>query len=171
MKAESTFGNFKFTIDAEVSDTQRDALAQLGLLQLAQRSPATAAEKKMAGYDKRPAGFKRTSIAFSEENAAVLREALGKIKVPVGEDEKGNEITEDLLCDVTVSEYVPGEGSEPKFASERAKYVQRAGEGKLEALAAGVGYDGDLGDGTAEGAPIEFLRAIRAKVQEMAKSL
>lgn len=154
LNTNSTFGNFAITAEAEVSDAQRDVLASYGLLQLLQRSPASAAEKAMAGYDKRPAGFKRDSIAFSEANAEKLTAELQKpIKVEDG--------IADLNVEVVVTEYVPTE-SDVKMPDERAAYARNGKAGSLPALATKVGFAGEVGDGTTENAPVEFLRAIRA---------
>lgn len=152
IETSSTFGNFSIVAEAEVSDKQRDALANLGLLQLLQRSPASSAEKAMAGYEKRPSGFKRDSIPFNEANAGTLTSEMQKpIKVGEGVD--------DLKVSVVVSEYVPAVG-EVKLTDERKAYARNAK--KLPALAEKIGYAGEQGDGTEENAPVEFLRALRA---------
>jgi hypothetical protein len=153
LNTKSTFGNFAIEAEADVDEAQRDILAGLGLLQVLQRSPASAAEKAMAGYDKRPSGFKRDSIPFNPANAEKLTEAL----------EKPIEIAKDMSisCAVAVSEYVPTE-ADVKMPDERAAYARNAKAGTLDALAEKVGFDGEVGDGTAENAPVEFLRAIRA---------
>lgn len=152
LNTSSTFGNFAIVAETEVSDKQRDALANLGLLQLLQRSPASAAEKAMAGYEKRPSGFKRDSIAFSSLNAETLAKAM-QAPIKVGEG------IEDLLCEIVVTKYVPPVG-EIKLTDERKAYARNAA--KLPALAAKVDYKGEIGDGTEENAPVDFLRAIRA---------
>lgn len=167
----STFGNFKFNLKAELTEKQTQVLATAGLLQIAQRSPATAAEKELAKYDKkRPEGFKRTDIPFSPEGAAVLKKHLSKLQVDVSDDET-KEVLEDILVDVEVSEHVPGEGATPKFTREREIYVARAGENRLDELAAKVGYAGDTGDGTNDGAPVEFLRAMKAFIDAEAAKI
>jgi hypothetical protein len=152
LETKSTFGNFSIAAEAEVDDAQRDYLASLGLLQLLQRSPASAAEKAMAGYDKRPSGFKRDSIPFNTDNAAVLTQELEK---PI----KAEDGIAPIECAVEVSEYVPAE-ADVKMNDERAAYARNGKQ--LEKLASKVGYEGALGDGTKENAPVEFLRAIRA---------
>lgn len=120
LKVKSTFGNFKFAGEAEVTDEQLLILAGAGLLQLLQRSPATAAEKELAGYEKRPAGFKRTAIDFSEANAAVLAKHLGSVEVEgdatidaEGKELAGAKSKLDVL--VSVEEHVPNSGGEPKY--------------------------------------------------------
>lgn len=125
LKTTSTFGNFRFTAEAEATDEQLLVLAEAGLLQLMQRSPATAAEKELAGYgDKRPKDFKRNSIDFSEASAAILAKHLGKVVVEAdgttGED--GKEVAgakSDLNILVEVVEHVPNSGAEPKYKAEK----------------------------------------------------
>lgn len=125
LKVSSTFGNFKFDGEAEVTDEQLQILAGAGLLQLLQRSPATAAEKKLAGYDKkRPDGFKRTDIPYSAANAEVLAGFLGSVEVEgdTTTDAEGKEVAGaksklDVL--VTVAEHVPNSGAEPKYKAEK----------------------------------------------------
>lgn len=124
LKTSSTFGNFKFEAEAKVTDEQLAILASAGLLQALQRSPATAAEKELAGYEKRPASFKRSSIDFSEANATVLAKHLSEIEVEgepaIGAD--GKEVAgakSKLSILVTTAEHVPNAGAEPKYAEEK----------------------------------------------------
>jgi hypothetical protein len=159
LKCNSTFGNYAWTAEAEVEDNVRDVLASYGLLQVLQRSPASAAEKAMAGYEKRPDGFKRGNIPFDATNAQKLAKFLESAEVETGRDDKGKAVMVTPEIAVTVTEYVPEEGG-TKFAAERRLYVAKAA--KLDKLAALVGYDGEVGDGTADGAPEAFLTAIRA---------
>lgn len=163
LQTKSTFGNFAIEAEANVTDAQRDYLAGLGLLQVLQRSPASAAEKALAGYDKRPSGFKRDSIPFSEANAQTLADEMEK-PISFGEDSG----VEPIECSITVSEYVPSV-ADVKMTDERNAYARNAS--KLQALATKVGYAGALGDGTKENAPVEFLRAIRAWTNEQLKAL
>lgn len=164
LNATSTFGNFQWKAQVEVDDNVADILAGLGLLQVMQRSPASAAEKEMAGYEKRPAGFKRDSIPFSEDNADILRAALETTTVDIGDDK-----AVELGAVIEVSEYVPTEGN-VKMTEEREAYARNAS--KLEAFAKKVGYQGsDLGDGTKDGAPVEFVRAIRAYSRKLLAEL
>lgn len=155
----SVFGNFQWNATAEVSDELIALLAPLGALQIAQRSPSTAAEKAMAGYDKRPKGFQRTSILFSEGDAETLRKSLSKLTFKVGEGDAAKEYS--FNADVAVEQYVPTE-ADVKMADERAAYARRGKAGELAELAEKVNFDGEVGDGTSENAPVDFLRAIRA---------
>jgi ubiquitin len=160
LQTKSTFGNFAIEAEAEVSEAQRDYLANLGLLQVLQRSPASAAEKALAGYDKRPSGFKRDSIPFSEANASTLTAEMEK-PISFGEDSG----VEPIECAVSVTEYVPSV-ADVKMTDERNAYARHGKAGDLPAFAAKVGYDGQLGDGTKEGAPVDFLRAIKRFTDE-----
>ena len=139
--------------ETEVSQEQLEILGGFGLLQILQRSPMSKAEKALAGYEKRPAGFKRDSIPFNEENAGKLAKVLSE---PI-EIAEGNKVE----CVVNVTEYVPTE-ADVKMPDERAAYARNAKADTLDALATKVGFDGEVGDGTAENAPVDFLRAIRA---------
>jgi len=156
LKAESTFGNFKWVAQAEVEDAVLEILANLGLLQVLQRSPASTAEKLMAGYGKkRPTDFKRSSIAFSEANAEILTKAMEAAELEVGE----LKVKLGIVAEVT--EHIPGEGAEYKYVREKAQVAKKAGdEAKLLKLAEVVGYDEeDVELLTVEN--IEFLKAIR----------
>lgn len=166
INTSSTFGNFAITAEANVSDALRDALANLGFLQVMQRSPASAAEKALAGYDKRPSGFKRDSIPFSEDNAETLRKNLANMKFTIGEGEASQEFNID--AEVLVTEHIPSV-ADVKMNDERAAYGRNAG--KLDKLASKVGYTGNVGDGIPANAPVEFLRAIRNWTTEQLKSL
>lgn len=122
LKIKSTFGNFKFAGETEVTDEQLVILGGRGLLQEVQRSPATAAEKELAGYDKRPAGFKRTSIDYSEANAAVLAKHLGAFVLEADDtvDAEGKVVPgvkHQITLVLEVEEHVPNSGGEPKYKS------------------------------------------------------
>lgn len=155
----SVFGNYKWSAEAEVPDALIPTLLGLGALQVAQRSPSSAAEKAIAGYDKRPKGFNRTQIPFSEAGAETLMDALRLMKVETGRNEKDEPIYATITANVSVEQYVPTE-ADVKMNDERAAYGRNAE--KLDKLAAKVGYAGDLGNGKPADAPVEFLRAIRA---------
>jgi ubiquitin len=162
LQTKSTFGNFAIEAEAEVSAEQRDYLANLGLLQVLQRSPASAAEKALAGYDKRPSGFKRDSIPFNEANAEKL---IAAMEAPIEFKENGEEVIPAIFCSVVATEYVPSV-ADVKMTDERNAYARHGKAGDLPAFAAKVGYDGQLGDGTKEGAPVDFLRAIKRFTDE-----
>lgn len=166
LKTNTTFGNFAIVAEAEVSEAQLGVLANAGLLQILQRSPATAAEKLLAKYDKRPAGFQRNSIPFSEANAIILADELQK-PIEIGENGSKSKVN----ATVIVTEHVPN-ASEVKFAAERAKYASKNGDAeKLAKLAEAVGYKGEVGSGKADEAPVEFLAAIKEWVAVQFKAL
>ncbi len=153
IKVSSTFGNYKWDASVIVGDKQVDALLAAGILQILQRTPATTAEKAMAGYEKRPQGFKRDSIPYSESGAKILMDAMESAGVDLGGDEP-----DPLVIEVKVEEYVPGEGSTPKFTEEKVIVKSKEGdEDRLAALCDRVGYEGK--DLTVDN--IDFLRAIR----------
>lgn len=163
LKTKSTFGNFAFALTALVSEEQRDALAVAGLLQLAQRSPASKAEKALGGFEKRPKDFKRTDIAFSEESAKKLKGFFEDVKITIGDGEDAKEQT--MAIEAVVSEYVPGEGSEPKFVDEKKVVAAKNGDATaLGTLAEKVGFEyEEESELTVEN--IGFLRAIRAHLK------
>lgn len=144
LKINTTFGNFKVVGHTEVDEEVLDVLAEAGALQVLQRSPATAAEKELAGYDKkRPEGFKRTDIPFSAANAAVLEKHLSKVKVvgdsttdAEGKEVAGKEYVLDFLLEI--AEHVPNSGAEPKFKAEKdfVKLYLSSNGGKLSTGAA-----------------------------------
>lgn len=161
IKYGSVFGNYRWDATADVTDDLVSVLAPLGALQIGQRSPSTAAEKEMAGYEKRPKGFNRNTIAFSPEGAETLAKHLRTMRVEIGRNEKDEPVYANIYADVTVTKYVPTE-ADVKMSDERAAYARNAKADTLEKLAEKVGFDGEVGDGTAENAPVDFLRAIRA---------
>lgn len=164
IKYGSVFGNFRWDSSVEITPEQATLLAPLGALQIAQRSPSTAAEKAMAGYDKRPKGFTRTDIPYSDELAEVLRKHQSVLEIP-----NGNGGVIKLDAETEVAEYVP-EAADVKMTDERNAYGRNAENRNLAGLAKKVGYTGELGSGTKSEAPVEFLRAIRAWSKEMVKN-
>lgn len=163
-KFNTTMGQFKVSGEAEVTDAQADILRDLGTLQVVQRVPFSAAEKSMAGYSKRPKEFKRVSIPFNDENTLKF---LAVLEAPV-EIAEGVEIT---LSNVEITQHVPTI-TEVKYAAERAKYASKnAVPAALKKLADAVSYTGELGDGTAENAPVEFLEAIKSWIKSQLESV
>jgi hypothetical protein len=72
---EWTCGNVDVKAELTLPDNMPAGLATLaveGLTQILQRKPSSAWEKAEAGYEKRPDGFKRNSIPFSEASADKL---------------------------------------------------------------------------------------------------
>jgi hypothetical protein len=162
-------GNFLVTIEADVTAEQQATLANFGLRWLAQRNSNV--DKILGGFDvgadgkaKRKESWTRNDAEYSAELAEKLAESYGTLKAKDGE----KEFTLDTLVDVSEN---TREGSAPKLAKERTLYVKRGGEGKLSLVAEKVGYEGPIGDGTADGAPLEFLRAIKAWTDAQAAML
>lgn len=153
VKAESTFGNFKWFANCEVSDVVRDILADLGFLWIMQRSPSSNAEKALAGYEKRPVGFKRSEIEFSDENASLLKQKLGE-GVEIAENVK----IEPNILNVILHEI--GKVAEPKYFDEK-KAIRRHIEDKDIVTWASdkVGY---TGGGDLDESNVEFLVAVKA---------
>jgi len=117
-----TFGNFSITAACNVESAEpvgplAAALMEKGFLQLLQRVPASNAEKALAGYEKRPTGFKRDSILYSEDNALALSEAFGT----------SVEVTDKVMLPfsiVDVTEHVGGESATSrKSATEMATKI------------------------------------------------
>lgn len=164
LKCNSRFGQFAFAVEAEVSEEQRDALAAAGLLQILQRSPATAAEKEMGwnGAKERPKDFKRDeAIPFSDAGCATLKKHLEAAVLEY--DKNGVEVKESLAIDASVTQHV-GSKSEPKWKAEKEVWGRHATAGTLASLAAKVGYAGEHREG--EEAAVAFLAAIKAFTQE-----
>jgi hypothetical protein len=165
----STFGNFGWTATADVTQEIADVLASKGLLQILQRSPASEAEKVLAGYEKRPKNFERKEIPFSEANSKTLAKYLGADVTLSDEDDKTVGVVKPA---VTVKFHEIGAASAPKFVEEKQiadKHV-KAGDFsqwmhdtiKFDAVAA------DLEDETKAAA---VLGAIKAYKVAMLKTL
>lgn len=144
VKANSRFGNFAWVAEVEVDEEMTAILLPFAITQILQRSPSSEAEKLMAKYEKRPEGFKRDSIPFSEANAKILAKALEGAKVSVGEGKDAKEL--ELSLTANVEEYVPTV-SESKFTEERAILTRHETKGdKEEWLKNSVGFTGDQKD-------------------------
>jgi hypothetical protein len=160
----TNFGYFGWKASADVSDKLVAFFAGLGLLQLLQRSPATNAEKKLAGYEKRPKNFERSSIEYNDANAATFTKVMSAVLEIV--DGTGDEkVKLGTLTPVIESWYHPlGETAEPVYAEEK-KIVQRhidsgdVSKWNVEK----VGYEGR--DLTIEN--VEFLRKVKAWKNDM----
>jgi hypothetical protein len=111
LNCKSTFGNFGWEASLEVTQEIADILASKGLLQILQRSPASEAEKILAGYEKRPKDFERKDIPYNEANAKVLADKLGA----------KHEIDEGVFIQPTlvVNFHEIGGGKEPAFKDEK----------------------------------------------------
>lgn len=153
VNAKSTFGNFKWVAKCEVSDVVLAILADLGFLWVMQRTPSSNAEKTLAGYEKRPAGFKRSEIAYSDDAAKKLQQLLGA-KAEIADDV---EITPQIL---SVVFHEIGAGVEPKYADEK-KIVARHIE-KKDIVSWNDENVKFTGEGDLDVDNVEFLKAVKA---------
>lgn len=154
-KIEWTFGNFDIEVDVEAPQMATPAVAAKILaaaaLQVLQRKPAGEVEKALAGYDKRPEGFKRDSIPFTSENALVV--------------EEGFTLASDLgfTAQVTsVIEHVKGVVADSKFTEEVKIMGRHESASDLTVwLKDTVGHAGES-HGADGNFSVEALRAVRA---------
>lgn len=164
VNATSTFGQSRWVGHADVTDEQFAILANRGFLWTMQRTPSSNAEKEIAGYEKRPDGFKRGSMTFDERFQSILKK---NIETAVAIDDEG-EIEISPKCD-SIKFHEIGAGVEPKYADEK-KAVQRhidAGD-VSDWNVSKVGYEGR--DLTVDN--VEFLKAVKAfKQRLLAESL
>jgi hypothetical protein len=152
VNATSTFGNFRWKAKCEVSDVVLALLADLGFLWVMQRTPSSKAEKALAGYEKRPKGYQRSEIPFSDDNAKKLQQLLGA----------SAEITDDVSITPEVLSVVfheIGAGVEPKYVDEKKIVERHLKAGDITTWnVEKVGYEGR--DLTVEN--VEFLKAVKA---------
>jgi len=162
MKTEKfTCGNYevRFSMKPEVKfDESLTPLVHAGITQILQRKPASTWEKTEAGYDKRPEGFKRESIPFSEEAADRMKEVM-------------SDAVENWAI-IEVGEYVPEE-KVGKFKEEIEIISRHESEDDVETwLADKVGFSGEYVDSdTDSGYSLEALKAVNAYKRKMAKLL
>ena len=153
----STFGNFQWTATVDVTDEQAVELAKAGLLQIIQRSPASKAEKAMAndgkGYEKRPKDFVRSSIPFSDDNAATLGKFLGE-KVEISEGDF-------IKPSVKVIFHEIGAAKEPAYAKEKEIVNKHANDLK-DIVTWAVDKIGYTGGGELNANNVELLKAVKA---------
>lgn len=116
-----TFGNYAWKGSFLVPALAVAALVEAGIVRTVQSKPSSEVEKTLAAYGKkRPEGFKRTDIPFSEAGVAEIKKVFGSIELTfteVGADGKETEQTVTLSSpDLAVTEYVPTASGEPKYA-------------------------------------------------------
>ena len=158
MKTEITlvFGQFRATVavSADIDGAGAGAILRLAATQVLQRSPASAAEKKIAGYEKRPEKFNRredASMSYSEERAATLAECFtGKANIQDSEDGKPEVWLEYACTDVSNQlEYAPA--TNKRYVQEKAAFAHVAGicENDLAAMKARfaekISFTGEIG--------------------------
>jgi len=164
VKFGSTFGNFKWTGELDLTDEQLVAMSSLGGLQIYQRSPSTSAEKSLAGYEKRPDNFERKSIEFSDANATKLAKLL---QAPIDVESVGK-LT---LQNVNVVFHEIGASSAPKFVEEKGIIARHVKAGDVAEWASNtLGYSGETVDHDGN-ASQEFLAAVKAYKTKMLASV
>jgi|SRR5882724_10636347 len=150
-KVTFTTGNFNLVIEGELSPDQREKADAAAIRWITQRDVASEVYKQMAGVKNSkgnlalPEGFERDSIAFSDDNAALLQEkataALGKY----------GDFT------VTVSEHVAGETAAPRAMATQMWEKVKANP----ALLASLGLDETTKDEAGIEACHTFLSGLR----------
>jgi hypothetical protein len=162
LKCNSTFGNYKWTATAEVSQEQLEVLASAGLLQVLQRSPASKAEKLMAGYEKRPDKFERKSIPFSKEGQTILENELGSEVELVAKTKDSPAITVQSVVETAFHDI--GAGTEPKYLEEKGIIARHVKAGDFaQWMTDKVGFAATVAD--AEN--VEVLKAVKAYKQKL----
>lgn len=172
-----TFGNFDYDCVAQYDEAHETKLVEAGIVWVAQRKPSSRAEKALAGYEKRPTGFKRNSIAFTEENAAAFPQEFG------GVYEVADGVSVTLRAE-NVREHVVA-SSEPQYKAARKELAELESREnfldevvpRIVAAGAKVGVmvptdgDGDVvtHDESGEFSP-EFVKAYLARVAEVKAS-
>ena len=159
VKASSTFGNSKWSAHCDVSDEIAKILQDAGFLWFMQRSPSSNAEKVLAGYEKRPEGFKRNSIEYSPEMAEQLKKLLGQ---PV-------EIEDDVSITPVIDSVVfheIGASAEPKYKDEKSAIARHVKDGNfLDWVRDTVGFKGEV-DREPEN-NVNVLKAVKAFKQRL----
>lgn len=134
-------------------------LAGEGLTQILQRKPSSAWEKAEAGYEKRPEGFKRNSIAFSAKSAENLEE-LFNAALPAG-----------VSVEFVMAEHVGGETKPSKEAEALWTQVQGYPEERFAKACVQLGIDPEAGDDEAGvKACHAYLVEAKRRVAEAAKA-
>ena len=153
----STFGNFKWSGELELTDAQLVEFASLGGLQVYQRSPSSNAEKTLGKYEKRPDDFKRNSIVFSDANAETLKAALS-------EEVKVSDTTKVKLTNVSVAFHEIGATTAPKYVEEKTIAKRHVDAGDFaQWMANTIGFKATVEDVD----NVEVLQAIKAYKTKM----
>lgn len=151
----SNFGQFGYTVSAELTLEQLKDRSSEGLLHIAQRAPASRVEKLLVGYTKREEmgdTWTRDMIEYSDEKARqfeveLAREIQKVAHIAVKVEAEKYEVTE----------------REPAYAEAKKIFNRAAKHGKavVDKLANNVGYTGK--DRTIDS--VDFLQAIEADRQ------
>lgn len=161
VKATSTFGQSKWAGHAEVSQAIYDWLASQGFLWVMQRTPSSNAEKVIEGYEKRPDGFKRSSIAWVK-----LESQLAKLLAKPIDLETDDEVKFQIIPVIdSVKYHEIGAGAEPKYADEKKAVKKHIDAKDIVTWATDkVGY---TGGGDLDENNVEFLKAVKALKQRL----
>lgn len=146
----SNFGQFGYTVSAELTLEQLKDRSSEGLLHIAQRAPASRVEKLLVGYTKREEmgeDWTRDMIAYSDDLARKFETELAKEIAKVAH----------IAVKVEAEKYEVTE-REPAYAEAKKIFKAAAKHGKavVDKLAKNVGYTGN--DRTIDS--VEFLQAI-----------
>jgi hypothetical protein len=158
----SNFGLIAYTVTLKATSEQVNKLAALGALHIAQRAPASATEKVLAGYTKSRSEmgptWTRKEIGYSEDIARQFEEEMTRQITKVCNDPDTG--LHGVEVSVEASEYKPE--ARPVAFAEAKKVVQGALASKaLSKLVKTVGFKGSV---TAETAldNAEFIQAVDA---------
>lgn len=161
VNATSTFGQSRWVGHAEVSQAIYDWLASQGFLWVMQRTPSSNAEKTLAGYEKRPDGFKRSSIPWADLEKG-LAPLLGK-PIDLETDDEVKFTINPVIDSVKFHEI--GAGVEPKYADEKKAVRKHIDAKDIVTWATDkVGY---TGGGDLDENNVEFLKAVKALKQRL----
>ena len=168
IKTDWTIGNFSVALAVESTPVLLAALAPLGVKWIGQRQSEV--DKVLGGFEtvsgkpKRKANWKRTDSAYSVELGNKLKAVFAQLKLD-------DEIT--LEPEVTVSEYIPGDGADYKFSFEKEVIGERESlpESEWVAWLKGLGVGEDEAHDDAGEYSAKLLSAVRdrkrAKEAEM----
>jgi hypothetical protein len=157
LNVDSTFGNFDYTLTAQVPVSCLIEAGRKGLVWEVQRSPAGKAEAVLTGFDGKtkvkPDSFTRTDIPYTKANADILARELGKR----ANFAKGSFLPDSVKIDVVVTEHI-STVTESKWSKARAFIDGKLAMGEdLKPVAQRAGYKG-AGKLNAENP--EFLEAV-----------
>ncbi len=158
VNATSTFGQSKWKAHAEVTAEQAQVLSDLGFLWVMQRTPSSTAEKAIAGYEKRPDGFKRGEMPFDDQFVKILTANLQNT-VEIADDDEITPVVD------SVKFHEIGAGKEPAYAEEKrivtrhitAKDIITWNDEKVKFT----------GEGDLDTDNVEFLKAVKAYKQRI----
>lgn len=144
------FGQFDLVLRAEIADGQKEKLVELGLLYLVERTPSSQAEQKVfaplcrwqktdngKSY-KRPKGFERNSVEYTEEIAKQVRAAYESTPAKLGKGETAEEIQLEV---VSIVKYEGGEASPMVRATAFVDLMLASAEDNMRTTFLALGLD------------------------------